>query len=181
MPTVIVHLKYRCVPELQMLLEYIHQIFFSHDAIYFAKCTSHSCSKACASHNTMLPPLYFTVGGILKLASFPHFPSNIPLIVMTKQFNFKFHQLTGYEWLFSSGRYRTRFTVDNNTTLPVSASILTRSFCCCSGADLPISHQNTFISRTRNLSTSRLLPVYSHPVYTCILSFKRMNVGPSGI
>ena len=40
-----------------MLLQYIHIIVFPHDAIYFVKCTSLSCSKAHPQHNVAIPVL----------------------------------------------------------------------------------------------------------------------------
>ena len=45
----------------------------------------------------------------------------------------------------------TRFTVAMDTFLPVSSSIVTRSF---AGIDLQFSHQSTFISRRQNASPS---------------------------
>uniref|UniRef100_A0A4W5RXN2 Pantothenate kinase 1a n=1 Tax=Hucho hucho TaxID=62062 RepID=A0A4W5RXN2_9TELE len=43
-----------------MLLQYIHITFQPHDAIYFVKCTSPSCSKAPQQHDAATP--CFTVG-----------------------------------------------------------------------------------------------------------------------
>ena len=41
-----------------MLLQYIHIIYFHHDAIYFVKCTSHFCSKAPPQHDATTPLLH---------------------------------------------------------------------------------------------------------------------------
>ncbi|KAK6324312.1 hypothetical protein J4Q44_G00066510 [Coregonus suidteri] len=141
-----------------MLLQYIHIIFLPHDAIYFVKCTSPSCSKAPPQHDAATPVLHGW-DGVLRLASYPLFPPNITMVIMAKQFYFCFirqrpslqkvrslspcaaanHSLA-FLWRFwSSGfflaeqpfrlcRYRTRFTVDIDTFVPVSSSIFTRSF-----------------------------------------------------
>ena len=72
--------------------------------------------------------------------------------------------------------YRTHFTVDIDTFVPVSSSI------CCSGIDLHFSHQSTFISRRQNVSfLSSMTAAWSHGVYSCVLLFIQMNVVPSGI
>ena len=47
-------------------------------------------------------------------------------------------------------RYRTRFTVEIDTFVPVSSRIFIKVLCCCSGIDLHFSHQSTFISRRQN-------------------------------
>ena len=142
-----------------MLLQYIHIIFLPHDAIYFVKCISPSCSKAPPQHDAATPVLH-SWDGVPLLASLPLFPPNITMFIMTKQFYFCFlrpedifpnkynlcpHvQFQTVVWLFlwrfwSSGfflaerpfrlcRYRTCFTVDIDTFVPVSCSIFTRSF-----------------------------------------------------
>jgi hypothetical protein len=54
-----------------MLLQYIHVIFLSHDAIYFVKCTSPSCSKAAPQHDAAT---LFTAGMVFfGLQAFPFF------------------------------------------------------------------------------------------------------------
>ena len=101
----------------------------------------------------MLPPPCITVGMVFKP---PLFPPNITMVIMAKQFYFCFirpedispkmspcadaNRSLAFLWLFwSSGfflaerpfrlcRYRTCFTVDRNTLVPVSSSIFTRSF-----------------------------------------------------
>ena len=55
---------------------------------------------------------------------------------------------------FKLCQYRPHFTVDIDTFVPVSSSIFTRSFCCCSGIDLHFSHQSTLISRRQNASST---------------------------
>lgn len=54
------------------------------------------------------------------------------------------------EWPFSPCCFRTRFTVDNDTLLPASASIFTRTFAFVLGL-IHTSQQSTLISRTRLL------------------------------
>jgi hypothetical protein len=72
-----------------MLLQYIHKMFLPHDAIYFVKCTSRSCSKASPQHNAATPMLHGW-DGVLRLASLSLFPPNITMVVMAKQFYFCF-------------------------------------------------------------------------------------------
>ena len=69
-----------------MLLQYIHIIFLPHDAIYFVKCTSPSCSKAPPQHDAATPVLHGW-DGVLRL---PLFPPNIMMLIMAKQFYFCF-------------------------------------------------------------------------------------------
>ena len=94
-------------------------------------------------------------GGVLWLASLPLFPPNITMVIIAKQF-YLFHQTRGhfskkydlcpcavangslaFLWRFRSScfflaewpfRLWTRFTVDEDTFVPVSSSIFTRSF-----------------------------------------------------
>ena len=136
-----------------MLLQYIHIFFLSHDAIYFVKCTSPSCSKAPPQHDAATPGLHGW-DGVLELASLPLFRPNIMMIttifVSSNQRTFlqKVRSLSpcavanclAFLWLScSSGfflaeqpfrlcRYRTHFTVDIDTFVPISSSIFTRSF-----------------------------------------------------
>ena len=141
-----------------MLLQYIHIIFLPHDAIYFVKYTSPSCSKAPPQHDAATPVLH-GMNGVLQLASLPPFPPNITMVIMAKQFYFCFirpEDISPKSTIFvsmcsckpysvfllqfwSSGffltelpfrlcRYRTHFTVDMDTFVPVSSSIFTRSF-----------------------------------------------------
>jgi hypothetical protein len=72
-----------------MLLQYIHIIFLPHEAIYFVKCTSPSCSKAPPQHDAVTPVLHGW-DGVLQLASLPLFPPNIMMVIMAKQFDFYF-------------------------------------------------------------------------------------------
>ena len=141
-----------------MLLQYIHIILLPHDAIYFVKCTSPSCSKALPQHDAATPVLHGW-DGVLRLASLPLFPPNITMVIMAKQlfFIFSSNQRTflqklwsfacafatrslaclwrfwssGFflaEWPFRLRRYSTRFTVYIDTFIPVSSRIFTRSF-----------------------------------------------------
>ena len=141
-----------------MLLQYIHIIFRPHDAIYFVKCTSPSCSKAPPQHDAATPVLHGW-DGVLWLASLPLFPPIITMVIMAKQFYFCFIRpedispnsmilspfavanrslaflwrfwSSGFflaEWPFRLCRYRSCFTVDIDTFVPVSSSIFTRSF-----------------------------------------------------
>ena len=106
------------------------------------------CHLFCEVHQSLLQqctPTTWCCHGVLRLASLPLFPPNITMVIMAKQFYFSLcpHvQLQTVVWLFlwwfwSSGfflaewpfrlcRYRTRFTVDLDTFVPVSFSIFTR-------------------------------------------------------
>ena len=53
--------------------------FLTHDAIYFVKCISPSCSKAPTQHDAATPVLHGW-DGVLRLASLPHFPPNITMV-----------------------------------------------------------------------------------------------------
>ena len=128
-----------------MLLQYIHIIFLPDDAIYFVKFTSPSCSKAPPQHDAASPVLHGW-DGVLRLALWP----NSSIFVSSDQRTFlqKVRSLSpcavanrslAFLWRFwSCGfflaerpfrlcRYRTRFTVDIDTFVPVSCSIFTRS------------------------------------------------------
>ena len=72
---------------LEMLLQYIHIISFPHDAIYYVKSTSPSCSNAPPQHDAATPVLHGW-DGFLRLASFPLFPPNMTMFIMAKQFCF---------------------------------------------------------------------------------------------
>ena len=77
-------------------------------------------------------------------------------------------------------RYRTRFTVDFDSFVPVFLQHLHKDLCCCSG--IALHHQSTFISRRQNASfLSGMMAAWSHGVHTCVLLFVQMNVEPSGI
>ena len=150
-----------------MLLQYIHIIFLPHDAIYFVKCTSPSCSKAPPQHDAATP-MPHSWDGVLRLAGLPLFPPNIMMVIMAKQLYFCFIrpedispksmilQLQTVVWLFlwwfwSSGfflaewpfrlcRYRTHYTVDIDTFVNCFLQHLHKVLCCCSGIDLHFSH-----------------------------------------
>ena len=77
-----------------MLLQYSHVIFLPHDAMYFVKCTSPSCSKAPPQHDAATPVLHGW-DGVLRLASLPLFLPNITMVIMAKQL-FLFHQTRGH-------------------------------------------------------------------------------------
>ena len=159
-----------------MLLQYIHIIFLPHDAIYFVKCTSPSCSKAPPKHDAATPVLH---GWGLQASPFSskhndgHYSQTVPFLFhqtrghFSKKYDLCPHvHLQTVVWLFlwSSGsfladwpfklcRYRTRFTVDIDTFVPVSSSIFTRSFAVVLGL-ICFSHQSTFISRRQKASPS---------------------------
>ena len=189
-----------------MLLQYINILFLPHDVFYFVTCISPSCSKAPPQQNAATP-VFHSWDGILRLASLTLFPPNITTVIMAKQL-FMFHQTRwhlhspsavanrslAFLWRFwSSGfflaelpfrlcRYRTRFTVDIYTFVPVSSSIFTRSFA--------VVLRLIFTFRTKVHSSlgdrTCLLPeqydgCVVHGVYTCILLFVQRNVVPSGI
>ena len=78
-----------------MLLQYIHIIFLPHDAIYFVKCTSPSCSKAPPQHDAVTPVLHGW-DGVLRLASLALFPPNITMLIMAKQLYIFFNQTRGH-------------------------------------------------------------------------------------
>ena len=63
--------------------------FSSHDAIYFVKCTSPSCSKAPPQHDAATLVLHGW-DAVLWLAIIPLFPPNITMVIMAKQFYFCF-------------------------------------------------------------------------------------------
>ena len=67
-------------------------IFLPHDAIYFVKCTSPSCSKAPPQHDAATPMLHGW-DGVLRLASITPFPPNITMVIIAKQFYFCFIRL----------------------------------------------------------------------------------------
>ena len=67
----------------------IHITFLPHDAIYFLKCTSPSCSKAHPQHDAATPVLHGW-NGVLRLANLPLFPPNLTMVIMAKQFYFCF-------------------------------------------------------------------------------------------
>ena len=77
-----------------MLLQYIH-IFHPHDAIYFVKCTSPSCSKAPLQHDAASPMLHGW-DGVLRLASHPPFSSKHNDGHYGKTVLFLFHQTRGH-------------------------------------------------------------------------------------
>ena len=126
-----------------MLLQYTHIFFLPHDAIYFVKGTGPSCSKAPPQHDAVTSPC-ITVGMVFfDLQASPFFLQtkrwslwpNSSIFVSSDQRTF--HQKSmifvpmcscKVERPFSLCRYRTRFTVDVDTFLPVSSSIFTRSF-----------------------------------------------------
>ena len=62
-----------------MLLQYIHIILLPHDAIYFVKCTSPSCSKAPPQHDAATPVLHGWDGVWLES---PLFRPNITMVIM---------------------------------------------------------------------------------------------------
>ena len=126
------------------------QKLYSSWSIDFVKCTSPSCSKAPPQHDAATPVLHGWEC-VLRLASIPLFPPNITMVIMAKHFFVSSDQRTcphvqlqTVVWLFlwrflSSGFflaarpfrlcwYRTRFTVDIYTFVPVFYSIFTRSF-----------------------------------------------------
>ena len=102
---------------LDMLLQYIHIIFLPHEAIYFVKCTSPSCSKH--THNMMLPPPCFTVGMVffgLQASPFSskhndgHYGQTVLFLFhqtrghFSKKYDICPHvQLQTVVWLFSGG------------------------------------------------------------------------------
>ena len=80
---------------LEMLLQYIHIIFFPHNAIYFVKCTSPSCNKAPPQHDVATPVLH-GLDGVLWLASLTILPPNITMVIIAKRFYFfLIHQTIG--------------------------------------------------------------------------------------
>ena len=70
----------------------IHILLLPHDAIYFVKCTSPSCSKAPPQHDTATPLLQVW-DGVFRLSSLARFPPNITMVIMAKQFYFCFIRL----------------------------------------------------------------------------------------
>ena len=141
-----------------MLLQYIHIIFLYRDVIYSVKCTSPSCSKASPQHDAATPVLHGWDGDLrlASLSLFPlkvtmvimakqfYFcfirPEDIspksmvfvPCAVANRSLAFLWRTWSSGFFLaeqpFRLCRYRTRFTVDIDTFVPVSSSIFTRSF-----------------------------------------------------
>ena len=70
--------------------------------------------------------------------------------------------------------YRTRFTVDIDTFVPVSSIIFTRSFAVVLGLIC------TFHTKVRSSLGYKAL-LQSHGVYTCVLLFVQMNMVPSDV
>ena len=70
---------------LEMLLQYIHVIFLPHDAIYFMKCTSPSCSKAPPQHDAAISMLH---GWDSSACKPPPFPPNITMVIMANSCTF---------------------------------------------------------------------------------------------
>ena len=111
------------------------------------------------THNMMRPPpVLHGWDDVLLLASLPIFPPNITMVIMAKQFYFCFirpedispscevanHSLAFLWQFWSSGfflaerpfrlcRYKTCFTMDIDTFVPVSSSIFPRSFAAVLG------------------------------------------------
>jgi hypothetical protein len=73
---------------LDVALIYLHN-FPPHDAIYFVKCISPSCSKAPPQHDAATSVLHGW-DGVFRLASLPLFPPNITMVIMAKKLYFCF-------------------------------------------------------------------------------------------
>ena len=144
-----------------MLHQYIHIIFLLHDAIYFVKCTSPSCSKAPPQHDAAIPMLHGW-DGVLQLACKPppfsskhndgHYGQTVLFLFhqtrghFSKKYNLCPHVLVAFFYggfvavasflLSSLSGYvdiGLVFTVDKDTFVPVSSSILTTSFAVIKG------------------------------------------------
>ena len=70
-----------------MLLHNIHIIVLPHDAIYFVKCTSPSCSKASPQRDAATLMLH-DWDSVLQLTNLPLFSPNITMVIMAKQLHF---------------------------------------------------------------------------------------------
>lgn len=84
---------------------------------------------------------------------------------------------------FSSWQYRTHFTVDNDTVIPVQPAS-SQGFCPCPGLGwfthfAPINVPLWEPELVSFLSGMMVVP--SHVFYTCLLLSERMNMGPSSI
>ena len=64
-------------------------IFLPHEAMYFVRGASPSCSKAPPQHDAA-SPVFLGCDGVLRLASLPLFTPNITMVIMAKQFYFCF-------------------------------------------------------------------------------------------
>ncbi|XP_067330402.1 AFG3-like protein 2 isoform X3 [Channa argus] len=73
--------------DLEKLLQYFYIMFCPHDAIYYVKYTSPSCSKKPPQCDAVTP-IPHSWDALLRLASFPLFPINV--VIMPKRFNFTF-------------------------------------------------------------------------------------------
>ena len=78
-----------------MLLQYIHINFLPHDAIYFLKCTSPSCSKAPPQHDAATPVLHGW-DGVLRLARLPLFSTKHNDGHYGQTITFLLHQTRGH-------------------------------------------------------------------------------------
>ena len=189
-----------------MLLQYIHITFLFHDAIYFVKCTSPSCSKAPPQHDAATSMLHGW-DGVLWLANLPLYPPNITMVIMAKQFYFRFIRPEdispksmifvsmcsckplSFLWRFwSSGfflserpfrlcQYRTRFTVDIDTFVPVCSSIFTRSFAAVLGLICTFRTNPTIVYRQiiSLIIQCITIPVGQKFTYTKLTAFNSLD------
>lgn len=72
-------------------------------------------------------------------------------------------------------------SVDNDTVLPVSASIFTRSFTVVLGFIHTVRTKKCSSLGQSISFLSGLIVVHSHVFYTCVLLSEQKNMGPSGI
>uniref|UniRef100_A0A4W5NB86 Synaptotagmin-like protein 1 n=1 Tax=Hucho hucho TaxID=62062 RepID=A0A4W5NB86_9TELE len=109
-----------------MLLQYIHIIFPPHDAIYFVKCTSPSCSKAPPQHDAATPVLHGW-DGVLRLASIPLFSSKHNDGHYGQTVLFLFHQTRGHfskSTIFLSGSMMSLFSSGEFGAVEVKGRVL---------------------------------------------------------
>jgi hypothetical protein len=171
-----------------MLLQYIHMM----PSILW---TAPVPPAAKHPHSMMLPPPCVTVGIVFFGLQASPFSSKHNDGHLSKKYDLCPHvQLQTVVWLFYGGfgavassllssfsgcQYRTCFTVDIDTFVPVSSSIFTRSFAAVLGLIY------TFCTKVRLSLGDRtrlsMTAAWSHGVYTCLLLFVQMNVVPSGI
>lgn len=94
--------------------------------IYFVKCTSPFWSKT--PPQQILPPPYITVGMVFTGLQASSLFSKSEGLCPCANCDLSFLCCIWSDGFFLSCQYRTCFTVDNGTLLPISASIFVRSF-----------------------------------------------------
>ena len=174
-----------------MLLQYVQIIFHPHDAIYFVKCTSSSCSKAPPQHDAATPHASWLgwCSSACKPPSFSskhndgHYGQTSSIFVSLDQKTFlqKVRSLSpcavGNRSLifFYGGFEAVVSSLLSGLSGYVSIGLVYcryRYFCTCFLQNI---HKVLCISFLSGMKAA-----WSHGVNTCVLFFVQMNVVPSG-